>query len=94
MPTTAEDFPSRVFFYFPSPVRVKMFFDGRIPSRMVLGGRSVKVVSASGPWRVDGGWWRDDEWARDEWDLEAEDGSLLRMVSDGRGGFFLEGGYD
>jgi len=52
------------------------------------------VVSASGPWRVDGGWWRDDAWARDEWDLETEDGSLLRMVSDGGGGFFLEGGYD
>jgi protein ImuB len=94
MPTTADDFPSRVFFYFPSPVRVKIFFDGRIPSRMVLGGRSVKVISASGPWRVDGGWWRDDAWHRDEWDLETEDGSLFRMFSDEHGGFFLEGGYD
>ena len=93
-PLTVSDFPSRIFFYFPSPVRAKVLFDGRIPARMVLKGRSVRIVSASGPWRVDGGWWRDDAWSRDEWDIETDDGSIFRMFSDGRGEFFLEGGYD
>jgi protein ImuB len=93
-PPAISDFPSRVFFYFPSPLRVRVFFDGRIPARMVLKGRSVQIVSASGPWRVDGGWWRDDEWNRDEWDIETEDGSIFRMFSSSVGEYFLEGGYD
>ena len=93
-PLAVSDFPSRIFFYFPSPLKVRIFFDGRIPARMVLKGRSVKIVSASGPWRVDGGWWRDDEWSRDEWDIETEDGSIFRMFSGSVGEYFLEGGYD
>jgi protein ImuB len=33
--------------------------------------RSVygKVVDLAGPWRNTGDWWRDDGWARDEWDV-------------------------
>jgi protein ImuB len=33
--------------------------------------RSVygKVVELAGPWRTTGDWWRDDGWARDEWDV-------------------------
>ena len=33
--------------------------------------RSVygKVVQLAGPWRTTGDWWREDRWARDEWDV-------------------------
>jgi len=36
--------------------------------------RSVygKVVEVAGPWRTTGDWWRDDGWARDEWDVTLE----------------------
>jgi protein ImuB len=36
--------------------------------------RSVygKVVELAGPWRTTGDWWRDDSWARDEWDVTLE----------------------
>ena len=36
--------------------------------------RSVygKVVELAGPWRTTGDWWRDDGWARDEWDVTLE----------------------
>src|SRR5215212_10535894 len=36
--------------------------------------RSVygNVVSLAGPWRTMGDWWRDDRWARDEWDVTLE----------------------
>jgi len=28
------------------------------------------VISASGPWRTSGDWWREEGWHHDEWDLE------------------------
>ncbi len=36
--------------------------------------RSVygKVVRLAGPWRTTGDWWRNDCWARDEWDVVIE----------------------
>jgi protein ImuB len=36
--------------------------------------RSVygKVVRLAGPWRTTGDWWREDGWARDEWDVAIE----------------------
>jgi hypothetical protein len=36
--------------------------------------RSVygKVVRLAGPWRTTGDWWRNDCWARDEWDVAIE----------------------
>jgi protein ImuB len=36
--------------------------------------RSVygRVVDLAGPWRTTGDWWRDDGWARDEWDVMLE----------------------
>src|SRR6185436_5990498 len=36
--------------------------------------RSVygRVVALAGPWRTTGDWWRDDSWARDEWDVTLE----------------------
>ena len=31
------------------------------------------VICAGGPWRSSGEWWRQDFWARDEWDLSVND---------------------
>jgi hypothetical protein len=28
-----------------------------------------KVMCLAGPWRTSGDWWREDAWARDEWDV-------------------------
>ncbi len=66
--------------------------------------RSVygKVVSAAGPWRTSGDWWRSDLWARDEWDIgvESQAGNrpaqfLYRVFRELRNGaWFVEGVYD
>ncbi len=55
-------------------------FRPEIPARMELqGGRPMavsfqgargEVRAASGPWRTSGGWWREDTWQQEEWDLE------------------------
>jgi protein ImuB len=87
-------FPGRVFFYFPKPVRIKVFFDGSIPAMLVIKGKRHRVVASGGPWRVDGGWWGEGAWHRDEWDIETDAGSLFRMCLERDGEYYLEGGYD
>jgi protein ImuB len=67
--------------------------------------RSVygKVVQVAGPWRTTGDWWREDRWARDEWDVAVS--SSNRASSEPPGLYriyrkldsemwFVEGNYD
>jgi protein ImuB len=67
--------------------------------------RSVygKVVRVAGPWRTTGDWWREDHWARDEWDVAVT--SSNRTSSEPPGLYriyrklnsemwFVEGNYD
>jgi protein ImuB len=66
--------------------------------------RSVygKVINVAGPWRTTGDWWRDDRWARDEWDVTIESGSktntqqsLYRIYRELYSkNWFVEGNYD
>jgi protein ImuB len=75
------------------------------PNRSVYG----KVVRLAGPWRKTGDWWRDDCWARDEWDVAVEtrigmageqtrtklSHALYRIYRELRSGaWFVEGAYD
>ena len=40
------------------------------PCRIYFRGMRGDVVSASGPWRTSGGWWEEQGWRQDEWDIE------------------------
>jgi protein ImuB len=54
-----------------------------------------RVLACAGPWRVSGEWWREEAWARDEWDLALSEGTLCRLVLDHRDrAWFLDGMYD
>ena len=55
-----------------------------------------RVRVAAGPWRIQERWWsRDERVERAEWDVELEDGELIRLVRDEvRGEWFVEGDYD
>jgi protein ImuB len=67
--------------------------------------RSVygKVVQLAGPWRTTGDWWREDSWAREEWDValvsnnraSSEPSGIYRIYRklDGEM-WFVEGNYD
>src|ERR1041384_4039816 len=62
--------------------------------------RSVygRVVALAGPWRTTGDWWRDDNWARDEWDVTLErqgQQTLYRIYRElATEHWFVEGNYD
>jgi len=67
--------------------------------------RSVygKVVRVAGPWRTTGDWWREDRWARDEWDVavtasnrtSSEPPGLYRIYRKLESEmWFVEGNYD
>lgn len=45
----------------------------RLESHRVRG----RIVSAAGPWRTSGGWWTDNPWEHDEWDVEVR--SVVRL---------------
>jgi hypothetical protein len=42
----------------------------RTPLRVFFRDVHSDVLTASGPWRSSGDWWREDGWQHDEWDLE------------------------
>ncbi len=51
------------------------------------------VHRSTGPFVASGDWWDRDHWAREEWDVEMRDGTLLRLFRT-RDGCYVEGVYD
>jgi protein ImuB len=51
------------------------------------------VRDARGPWRTSGQWWDDNQWGREEWDVQASNGRLYRLCRQ-PDGWFVEGVYD
>lgn len=65
------------------------------PVAVSAGPVAGRVLACAGPWRVSGEWWREEAWARDEWDLALSEGTLCRLVLDHRArAWFLDGIYD
>ena len=92
---------------FRPPLRAVVETQQGCPTQISAWGkqRSVygKVVQLAGPWRTTGDWWRDDGWARDEWDVALVSSS--RTSSEPSGIYriyrrldsemwFVEGNYD
>ena len=91
------------FRMFRPPLRAIVDVDNGWPKQVSAWGkqRSVygKVISLAGPWRTTGDWWRNDSWARDEWDIALDSGkdqqALYRIYRELiTGNWFIEGNYD
>jgi protein ImuB len=53
------------------------------------------IVQAAGPWRTSGGWWTNESWSRNEWDVALKSGVVCRLFQDRTTDrWFLEGVYD
>ena len=62
-------------------------------------GSQIEIVGtvrvASGPWRIEDGWWLGEPVLRDYWDVELSDGGLYRIFHDmRRNAWFADGVYD
>jgi len=57
------------------------------------GDLSGNVRVASGPWRVEAGWWSDAPASREYWDVELERGGVYRMYQSGAD-WFVDARYD
>jgi protein ImuB len=54
-----------------------------------------RVQVASGPWRVEEGWWTEEAVDRDYWDVELSDGGVYRIFRDrGTEAWWADGIYD
>jgi hypothetical protein len=51
------------------------------------------LLEVRGPFLSSGDWWDRDRWAREEWDVQANDGVLYRICRSSDG-WFVEGIYD
>jgi protein ImuB len=72
---------------------VVVLFEDEKPIHLRSGKISGKVVAQRGPYLASGNWWNEKSWKHMEWDLELEDGSLLRC-SQGEGSWQIDGVYD
>ena len=52
-----------------------------------------KIVNQCGPYLLSGNWWDEKAWARAEWDLQLENGELVR-AHEAEGTWKIEGIYD
>jgi protein ImuB len=90
------------FRMFRPPLRAIVQAEQGWPTQISAWGkqRSVygKVVHLAGPWRTTGDWWRDDRWARDEWDVMLERAGqqmLYRIYRELKTeNWYVEGNYD
>jgi protein ImuB len=93
------------FRMFRPPLRAVVQVERGLPAQISAWGkqRSVygKVVDVAGPWRTTGDWWREDRWARDEWDVslapvnKRDEQVLYRVYRElNTDTWFVEGTYD
>jgi len=66
---------------FRPPLEATIQLANQIPIWIAFHGMHGRIVTASGPWRTSGDWWRPTMWDREEWDIEAGD-TLYRIYYD------------
>lgn len=78
---------------FRPPVPALVELRERRPSLIRSSVVSGAVIDCRGPYFSSGDWWDRNVWEREEWDVQAGNGTLYRIYRSG-GEFFVEGKYD
>jgi protein ImuB len=77
------------------PRAIDVEWTGDMPGAVRWNGTRYRVITSAGPWRLSGDWWDVDGWARDEWDVALDDGTVCRLSHDLRtAAWFLDAVYD
>jgi protein ImuB len=95
----APEFQRTAMRIFRPPLPTRIQTKQGTPVRVFLRGQPHQVATAAGPWRKSGGWWTEQSWTRDEWDLElrAEQTApvLVRVYRDlSSAKWYVEGSFD
>src|SRR5215470_7859984 len=67
--------------------------DEDIPAHVIHAERSGKIIQQRGPYLLSGNWWDEKSWRRAEWDLQLENGELVR-AHEQNGVWKIDGVYD
>jgi len=78
---------------FRSAVFASVLQDGDTPAHVRSAETSGKIIAQRGPYLLSGNWWDEKSWARAEWDLQLENGELVRC-HESEGTWKLDGIYD
>jgi impB/mucB/samB family C-terminal domain len=70
-----------------------VFLDDDRPAHVRNADLRGKVVRQCGPYLISGNWWDEKSWTRAEWDLQLENGELVRC-HESEGTWKIEGIYD
>ena len=88
---------------FRPAVSASVLVDGDTPAHLCSAEICGKVIEQQGPYLISGNWWGEQAWARAEWDVQLQDGELIRChESDpptqgygvARGTWEIDGVYD
>jgi hypothetical protein len=67
--------------------------DGHKPAHVRSPEFRGNVIEHRGPYFISGNWWDEKSWTYAEWDLEIENGDLVR-VHEAEGTWKIDGVYD
>src|SRR5438874_32358 len=78
---------------FRPAVSASVLQDEDRPAHVRSAETSGKIIAQRGPYFLSGNWWDEKSWARAEWDLQLEDGQLVRC-HESEGTWKIDGVYD
>jgi protein ImuB len=76
---------------FRPPIPANIILKDVQPAFLYSSRSTGAIRDARGPWLLEGNWWEDRHWSREEWDIATEDG-IYRLVHTGQQ-WFLDGIY-
>ncbi len=78
---------------FRSAAPASVFISENIPAFLQSAKVNGNIANQRGPYSLSGNWWDEKSWARAEWDLQLEDGEVIR-AHESDGTWKVDGIYD
>lgn len=82
MPAAARQAPALAVSVLRPPRFISVDLAADRPATVHLDGRRHAVRRCAGPWRLSEGWWTADPTCRDDYDLQLDDGRLIRVYQE------------